>query len=70
MECTDTEPGVELDDELLKVVDYFSNSITVQVHLPNDVYTTEDRVCTCFPIIFLTQESSSFTNGYSSCRKI
>ena len=54
MECTDTEPGVELDDELLKVVDYFSNSITVQVHLPNDVYTTEDRVCTCFPIIFLT----------------
>ena len=45
MECTDEEPGDDVNDELLKVIDYFSNSITVEIHLPNDVYTTEERVC-------------------------
>lgn len=44
VECTDAEPADKLDSKLLKVLDYFSNSITLHVHLPEGVYTTEERV--------------------------
>ncbi|XP_046844317.1 ubiquitin carboxyl-terminal hydrolase 47-like isoform X2 [Xenia sp. Carnegie-2017] len=44
VQCTDDEPGETLDEKLLQVLDYFSNSITLEVHLPQDVYTTQQRV--------------------------
>lgn len=43
--CTDTQPSDALDSELLEILDCFSNSITLHVQLPSDVYTTEDHLC-------------------------
>ena len=48
MECTDAEPGESLDSKLLEILDNFSNSITLQVHLPSDVCTTEEHICKFF----------------------
>ncbi|XP_028397293.1 ubiquitin carboxyl-terminal hydrolase 47-like [Dendronephthya gigantea] len=44
VQCTDEDPGETLDSELLNVLDKYSNSITLQVNLPDDVYTTEKHV--------------------------
>ena len=65
MECTDAEPADKLDSKLLKVLDYFSNSITLHVHLPEGVYTTEERVCK-FAYILLYQFHVLQRSGLSS----